>query len=204
MIGKWNKSVILTYLGTAFSVFGMFLCYTVENGIMYAFLCLMLAGICDLFDGTVARRCKRTEEEKAFGIQLDSLADVVSFVVYPVVLAINLGLNRPYDFIIYAFYVIFGIARLAYFNIIAECTEGPVPYYKGLPVTAAAIVFPVVYLLKFVFDVQLFNVTYLAFMSVVAICFVLDIKIKKPHGIAYIIFPILGAALLAIYCLLIF
>ena len=63
-IGKWNKSVILTYLGMAVAVAGIFLSFTGID-VKYAFVCLMVAGICDLFDGAVARKCKRTEEEKA-------------------------------------------------------------------------------------------------------------------------------------------
>ena len=83
VIGKWNKSVILTYAGLLVAVLGIFLAFTQEK-INYAFCCLMVAGVCDLFDGMVARRCKRTEEEKMFGIELDSLVDVVSFIALPI------------------------------------------------------------------------------------------------------------------------
>ena len=61
-IGKWNKSVILTYVGLMFAVAGIFLAFTTDK-ITYSYSCLMMAGICDLFDGMVARKCKRTEEE---------------------------------------------------------------------------------------------------------------------------------------------
>ena len=44
----------------------------------------MFSGLCDAYDGKVARMKKvRTEEEKAFGIQIDSLADMVAFGVLP-------------------------------------------------------------------------------------------------------------------------
>ena len=82
IVGKWNKSVILTYAGLILAVLGMFLALTQEK-INYAFCCLMVAGICDLFDGMVARRCKRTEEEKKFGIELDSIVDTMSFIALP-------------------------------------------------------------------------------------------------------------------------
>lgn len=77
IIGKWNKSVILTYIGLIFSVLGIFICSTKENSINIAMCCLIISGICDLFDGFIARKCKRTEEEKKFGVQLDSLVDVI-------------------------------------------------------------------------------------------------------------------------------
>ena len=72
MIGKWNKSVILTYIGLAFAVAGIFLASR-EGCLNYAWCCLMAAGVCDLFDGAVARKVKRTDEEKKFGVELDSM-----------------------------------------------------------------------------------------------------------------------------------
>ena len=83
IIGKWNKSVILTYIGLGFAIFGMYLAVTGEN-VLFSFMCLMLAGVCDMFDGKIARMCKRNQEEIEFGIELDSLVDVVCFVVLPI------------------------------------------------------------------------------------------------------------------------
>lgn len=58
MIGKWNKSVILTYLSLSISIIGIIL---VLNNIKlkYAIICLIISGVCDMFDGTVARRIER-------------------------------------------------------------------------------------------------------------------------------------------------
>ena len=61
-IGVYNLSVLLTYLGVCFAVFGMYLAIT--GNIPAAVMCLILAGVCDMFDGYVARKCKRTEDEK--------------------------------------------------------------------------------------------------------------------------------------------
>ena len=91
-IGKYDKSVIVTYLGTLSSMIGI---YFVLGGeiprITGAIICLMIAGICDLFDGTIARRCKRTEEEKMFGVELDSLIDVVNFLAFPIIILPPIG-----------------------------------------------------------------------------------------------------------------
>ncbi|QQS18413.1 CDP-alcohol phosphatidyltransferase family protein [Candidatus Saccharibacteria bacterium] len=38
--------------------------FALRGKVSYGFVCLMIAGICDIFDGTVARHCKRTEDEK--------------------------------------------------------------------------------------------------------------------------------------------
>ena len=53
MIGFYNYSVILTYIGLVSSVFGITQVF--ENHMSIAFLCLLLSGICDLFDGKIAR-----------------------------------------------------------------------------------------------------------------------------------------------------
>ena len=65
-LGYYNKSVILTYIGAAAAVLGMAL--ALSGKMKYAVLCLIVCGVADLFDGMIARRCKRTEEEKEFGI----------------------------------------------------------------------------------------------------------------------------------------
>ena len=59
-IGFYGASVVLTYLGAAFSVVGMILAFL--GNIPAAIMCLILAGVCDMFDGTVARACKRSEK----------------------------------------------------------------------------------------------------------------------------------------------
>ncbi len=178
MIGKWNKSVILSYIGLSLSVLGMLLVIR-ESNIKYIQVCLMIAGICDLFDGTVARMCKRTKEEKLFGIELDSLVDVVNFLAFPVVILMALGLNKLYYLPVYILYVLFGVARLAYFNITVEDDNKPGKYYDGLPVTFAAMIFPLVYLLSYVLKQSIFNIIYLLTMLLVSILFIVKIKIPK-------------------------
>ena len=105
MIGKWNKSVILTYFGLTVAILGILLVLFGIN-IKYAFICLIVSGICDLFDGTIARRCKRTKEEKAFGIELDSLVDVSSFIALPLVILVSINTRLIYlpIYIIYGYY----------------------------------------------------------------------------------------------------
>ena len=51
-----------------------------------ALLCLMGAGFCDMFDGKIASTRPRTQQEKRFGIQIDSLSDLVCFGVLPAVI----------------------------------------------------------------------------------------------------------------------
>ena len=75
MIGVYDYTVLATYLSLAFGVSGIL---AAMNGSPYsALLCLMVSGLLDAFDGRIARTKKnRTEQEKRFGIQIDSLNDV--------------------------------------------------------------------------------------------------------------------------------
>ena len=82
LIGVYDYTVILTYLSLVSSVFGMI--QAVHGDYKTAVFCLAISGLCDGFDGRVARTKKdRTEDGKQFGIQLDSLCDVICFGVFP-------------------------------------------------------------------------------------------------------------------------
>lgn len=197
IVGFWNPSVVLTYVGMSFAVIGMFL--AVKGIINYSFICLVLCGICDLFDGAVARRFKRTDAEKAFGIELDSLVDVISFIALPVTIYMNIGYLSPVHLIIYIFYSIAGIARLGYFNVVTADSESPVKYYTGLPITYAALVFPIMYLTINVLRPYVFMIVYTVSMVIVTVLEVIKVKIVKPKGIAYAFFAILAIAVIALH-----
>ncbi len=198
IIGKWNKSVILTYIGLLLSVLGIFLSFTNEN-ILLSLSCLIGAGVCDLFDGFIARKCKRTEEEKRFGIELDSLVDAIDFIALPIAICISLKLTAWYNLIIYVVFAICGIARLAYFNIKTDGGDISIKYYSGLPVTYSALIFPLGYLLSYVVQASTFNIIYSIIMLLVAIFNVLNIKVKKPKTVGYIIFSLLAIVMLVLY-----
>ncbi|MCR4688543.1 MAG: CDP-alcohol phosphatidyltransferase family protein [Saccharofermentans sp.] len=198
LVGKWNRSVILTYAGMVISVLGIFLALTTDK-INYAFCCLMIAGICDLFDGMVARRCKRTDEEKLFGIELDSIVDTVSFVALPVCIFIASGLTAIWDVLIFILFALAGVARLAYFNIDTADSNKAVKYYIGLPVTYTALIFPLIYLLSFPLEAGIFMWIYRAVIVLVSVFEMLKINVPKPRGIWYGIFGVLAIVLVTVY-----
>jgi len=178
-IGKFNKSVIVTYIGTFSAMLGMWLAFNSHP--TGAIITLMIAGICDLFDGKIARMCKnRTDEDKLFGVEIDSLADMVAFVVFPIVIAYTLGINNWYNIIFFTLFTICAITRLAYFNVSTN-GDGPVKYYSGLPVTTTAIIFPAIYLLKNLITNQvIFNNIFGFSFLIIAFLFVYNFKIRKP------------------------
>lgn len=197
-IAKWNKSVILTYIGLISTIIGIYLCIT-DGNILHAISCLMISGVCDMFDGKVARMCKRTKDEVKFGIQLDSLVDTACFVIFPIILYLTIGLTKWYHIIILSIFGICGIARLAHFNVVAEEIDGPVPYYSGVPVTAVAMILPLFYLLKYCLSTNVFFIVITIIVALNAVCNILNIKIPKPKGIAYPIIALIALVMLILY-----
>lgn len=183
MIGYYNYTVILTYMSLLSALFGTHLAF--HMNIKGALICLCCCGAFDSFDGMVARSKKdRTEEEKKFGIQIDSLVDMFAFGIFPSIIGYAMGLNTTLWFIVFALYSIGAVTRLGYFNVMEEVrqqlTTEKRKYYQGLPVTASSMIFPAVYLLNYVFPPLLTTSIYGWVMLIVAILFVLDIKVIKP------------------------
>ena len=191
MIGFYNASVILTYLGVVSAVFGMSQAF--NGNFKIAILCLMISGLTDMYDGTIAKMIKRSEDAKKFGIEIDSLCDLVCFGVYPVVIGYCLGMDQWYAKIIILCYVLVGVIRLAYFNVMEEedqnRDESGAKIYTGLPVTSAALIFPAVLLVHLLVRADL-TFLYFGVMLITGILFVSKIHIKKPQnkGIATMIF----------------
>lgn len=190
IIGYYNKSVILTFVGILISIVGMLNAANTD----IALTCLILAGICDLFDGVIARKCKRTEKEKEFGVQIDSLADVISFLIFPVVFAVFNNDNKILAAIIAGVYILAGVERLGWFNV--NTGEGKKGYYDGLPVTYSALIIPIVNVVLELLNVQ-FKYTNYILLMVLAVLYVVNVKIKKPTGVWYIIFSVLAVATIA-------
>ena len=84
MIGFYDYTVILTYLSLMSGTIGIMLCL---NGMGHPYLGMffpLFSGLCDTFDGKVARSKKdRTTQVKKFGIQIDSLSDLIAFGMLP-------------------------------------------------------------------------------------------------------------------------
>jgi CDP-diacylglycerol--serine O-phosphatidyltransferase len=98
---------------------------------------IVAAMLCDLFDGRVARLAGAESE---FGVQLDSLADGVSFGVAPGLLLFNWGME-PLGMLGIFFGFVFAacaIMRLARFNVNASEDGGKSRYFEGLPTPLAA------------------------------------------------------------------
>lgn len=205
MIGFYSYTVVLTYLGLASAAMGMIL--TFQGFAKYALFCLAFSGLCDMFDGKVARLKKdRTEDEKRFGIQIDSLCDVVCFGAFPMILCYSIGMRGPAGISILVFYLIAGVIRLAFFNVMEEKrqdeTDEARKYYQGLPITSIAIILPLFCTLR-----TLRPLLGHRFLSELHICiltvgllFIINFPLRKPGWkMLTLLVAIVSCALIKIY-----
>lgn len=185
MIGIYDYTVVLTYISLAISVIGM--TFAFEGNFNVAIVCLVLSGVCDMFDGKIARTKKdRTEDEKLFGVQIDSLCDVVCFGVFPAVICYLMGMNGILGKIVIAYYCVCSVIRLGFFNVLEtnrqKVETGANKYYHGLPITSMAIALPVVYVIGLMASVVVIKYLLLVNMLLVGTLFVVDFKLKKPSN----------------------
>lgn len=199
MIGIYDYTVVLTYLSLLSSATGIVVSLSERAHPYLGVFFLLFCGLCDAFDGKVARTKKdRTETERQYGIQIDSLSDLVAFGVLPACIGAALIRNAGYLkitspwyamvgkyflYLILILYVLAAMIRLAYFNVTEEerqRTEGGArKYYTGLPVTSASLIFPTVLLLKYIFSVDI-TLLYFPVMILTGFAFVMRFQLKKP------------------------
>ena len=182
-IGVYDYTVILTYISLISSIFGM--TQAIHGDYKMAIFCLAFSGACDAFDGRIARTKKnRTEDEKNFGIQLDSLCDVICFGVFPAMICYLLGVRGTIGLPIVFFYCLCAVIRLAFFNVLEgnrQKTEGGCnKTYRGLPVTSISCILPMAFWLQFLMSDMAFLVLLHILLALVGFLFILDFPLKKP------------------------
>ena len=202
MIGFYSYMVVLTYLGLASAAMGMIL--TFQGFAKYALFCLAFSGLCDMFDGKVARLKKdRTEDEKRFGIQIDSLCDVVCFGAFPMILCYSIGMRGPAGISILVFYLIAGVIRLAFFNVMEEKrqdeTDEARKYYQGLPITSIAIILPLFCTLRPLLGHRFLSELHICILTV-GLLFIINFPLRKPGWkMLTLLVAIVSCALIKIY-----
>lgn len=180
-IGYYSLANGVTMFGLLSAVTSCFL--AAHGEIKYAIYMLFLSCVCDLFDGKIARTTKnRTPEEKFYGVQLDSLCDIVSFGVTPCFIAYSFGFDGWFDILIYGFFIVCGVIRLAYFNTLSNKNPGKkVKSFRGIPIPVSTFLVTFLFVITLfaspAVSVWLFRLGYLA----LAFGFILNIKIKKPN-----------------------
>ena len=134
---KIRISLLPGILTTANVLCGFYAIMWVLKGRLFpASVAILVAALLDALDGRVARLTKTTSE---FGVQLDSLADVVSFGMAPALLSYSFALSGfgRLGWIAAFSYLICGVLRLARFN--TRCKTIEPKYFLGLPIPAAGL-----------------------------------------------------------------
>lgn len=174
-----------------------------EKNFEAAAYAIFLAGIFDVLDGRVARITQSTSK---FGVEYDSIADVVSFGIAPAVLA-YVWVLQPFGRLGWAsafFFAACGALRLARFNTIAE--ELPKAYFLGLPIPAAAysVAASYVALAKLEFDyspyIVLILCPLLGFLMVSSIRYrsLKELELRGRKSFVWLVLIVIGIAVIAI------
>lgn len=204
MLGVYDYTVVLTYMSLISAGLGIFMSLSGISNPYVGCAFLVLCGVLDSFDGKVARTKKnRSEMEKNFGIQIDSLSDLVAFGVLPACIgkaflqqSLDAGGRFIFEssnvaskiftiiaYVILLVYVLAALIRLAYFNVTEEermKKEGGVrKYYEGLPVTSAAAIFPLLLIITHFAEVEVI-LPFLIVMFLTAFAFVSKFRVPKP------------------------
>ena len=219
LLGVYNYTVILTYVGMLFAFAGIhFVFSNNDRSFILALLCLMIAGVMDMFDGKVASTKKnRTPSEKLFGIQIDSMADIISYGVFPALIVYKLAIgdkqypvDHPWQarivICICALYLLSALIRLSYFNVDEmerqNQTSESRHEYRGLPVTSVAIVLPAVFIVSYFMGNSRPPIHAAAILLVImAILFITPFKMLKPHLIGKLVLILVGLIELAMLLL---
>ncbi len=165
-------------LGLLSAVLGIY--FAISGNFPVAIIGLLWAVLFDWFDGFIARRMKdRTREQEAFGAQLDSMIDIVSFGVLPAILLLSYG-NYDFLYIPGAFIVITsGAIRLSYFNVYGLIDNKA---YLGLSVDSNGLILPFIFLFESFFSHTSFSIILYASLLVLSALNVSSIRMNKLSG----------------------
>lgn len=175
----FNLANLATFFNITAGIFAIY--FLTHNSFFASAMFAWLAGAFDIVDGKIARKYNLSTE---FGIQLDSFADFLSFVIVPTMFIFfavidgkELIINTPLVVFAFVFYVISGLRRLIQFNINAQ--EGEIEkYFTGVPTPLGAILLWVVYLVWLTGIMS--EEIVLIFMIIIAYLLNSKLKIKHP------------------------
>ena len=169
---------ICSLAGLLCAVLGIY--FAVLGNFPAAIIGMIWATLFDWGDGIIARRMKgRTYEFRAFGGQLDSLIDIVSFGILPALILLSYGEFSPL-FLPGAFLIIAACAiRLSYFNLFGLNDDSS---YIGMAVDNNGIILAFVFLFESVLNHTFFSVIIYIIVVTMAVLNVAPIRTPKLTG----------------------
>ncbi len=205
-MNRSNLLYVLPNLFTASSIFvGVISIVEASKGhFVLASWLILLALVFDGLDGRIARMTNTTSQ---FGVEFDSLADIISFGIAPAMLLyffIGHDFGR-FGILVSALYVIFGAIRLARFNISTAKTDPNV--FIGLPIPTAAIFISMWILLFHKYALENYSIVLLFLALGVAILMVSNfrypsfkkVKLDRPMVFRTLILLTIAASLLYLF-----
>ncbi len=174
---RFNLANIVTFANISLGIIAMYFIQQERFGI--AIVLAWIAGGFDILDGKIARRFNLSCE---FGVQLDSFADFISFVVMPSFLLFY-ALEKPDETaliisgVVFIYYIISGLRRLIEFNLKSEAGS-VAKYFEGVPTPLGAILLWVLYL---IYSYGIVTNIYMILAMVVVIAYLLNSKVRIPH-----------------------
>jgi len=177
---RFNIANIVTYINITMGVVAIY--FIVKGDFFTAIVLAWIGGACDIADGKLARKYNLSTE---FGIQLDSFADFLSFVVMPAFLlfyAIKeyIGISLIEEVVlglVFIWYIINGLIRLVEFNLKVDAGEVE-KYFEGVPTPLGAILLWILYLLT---AYGVLGSGYIIAVLVTIIAWSLNSKLKIRH-----------------------
>lgn len=186
---------LISLAGLGSAIIGIY--YAILGVFPAAMIGLIWAVVFDWLDGRVARKMSgRTQEQREYGAQLDSLIDVVSFGVAPMVLLLSAGDFQPL-FVLGGFVILAAaVIRLAYFNTIGM-VDGST--YRGLALDNNVIILVALFAFEPVLDSSVFLIVLFGLMMVLAALNVAPIRTPKFGGNWYYALLIYAIAMSGLY-----
>ncbi len=169
----FNAANIITFANVACGTLALY--FVTQHNFTVAIIIAWIAGALDIADGKVARKYNLSTE---FGIQLDSFADFLSFVIMPAFLLFySLESSNIFIGAIFIYYIISGLRRLVAFNLKVETGE-VAKYFEGVPTPLGAILLWILYLLH---SFSIVSSPFIIAILVAVVGYLLNSKVKVPH-----------------------
>ena len=174
---RFNAANLITFGNIAAGVIAIY--FIVKGDFTVAIVLAWIAGGLDIADGKVARKYQLSTE---FGVQLDSFADFLSFVVMPSFLLFyamdkSSGFQEAVLGMVFIFYIISGLRRLVEFNLKVDAGE-VAKYFEGVPTPLGAILLWVLYLVN---AFGWITNGWILGILVIAVAWSLNSKLRIPH-----------------------
>lgn len=196
MIGfLYDLPNICTLTGLASALLGIY--YAVLGRFGFALIGVLWAVVFDWADGMIARKIRgRTENQRAYGAQLDSLVDLISFGVFPAGFLLSYGQFQPW-FLPGAFIIIaVSAVRLGYFNLFGMIDKKT---YKGLAIDNNVLLLAALFLLEGAFPHKVFSIILYTVLMILPVFNLASIPTYKFGGKWFYVLLLYVAVMTVIY-----